>query len=41
MIKRSEEKPRVSYNLAIELQGEKRLIGGIGLVKVNLPKARP
>ncbi|MBU0959265.1 MAG: GNAT family N-acetyltransferase [Nanoarchaeota archaeon] len=36
MIKRSLENPRTSYNLAIELKKSKELIGGIGLVKIDL-----
>jgi len=35
MIKRSEENPRTSYNLAITLNKNEELIGGIGLVKMD------
>ncbi len=36
MIKRSKEKPRTSYNLAVELNEGKMLIGNIGLVRIDL-----
>jgi RimJ/RimL family protein N-acetyltransferase len=36
MLKRAEENPRTSYNLAIELKDTKELIGNIGLVKIDL-----